>query len=284
MNHIEETVRAPDGSEIFVQEWQPAQPAQACLLIVHGYGEHSGRYEHVGEFFGARRLHVFSFDQRGHGRSAGKQGLIRSLAQHVDDVGLMVERVYDRAPDLPIFLLGHSMGGLVATLFGATHRPQLNGLITSSALLKLGDDISPLLVRASKILGIIVPTLPTISLPTHTLSRDPSVEARYRADPLTYNGRVLARTGAEMNSAIARVQQVMEQITLPLLVMHGTADGLVDPEGSQQLYARAHSADKMLKLYDGFFHELLNEPEKEEVMDNILSWISARYQPIQGAD
>ena len=166
------------------------------------------------------------------------------------------------------------MGGLIASMFVVTRQPDFRGLILSGPAVKISDDISPLLVKLSSIIGKILPKLPTIKLDGNAVSSDPKIVKKYNNDPLNYRGGIPARTGAELNRATKMIQEQMEAIKLPMLILHGTADRLADPEGSKQLYERAESKDKTLKLYDGFYHEVMNEPGKEQVLGDIVKWVN----------
>lgn len=276
IQHEESTFQTNDGLDLFEQRWQPDKDAKAVIVIIHGYADHSGRYAHVADYLVNHGYAVEMFDLRSHGRSDGKNTLIRSFDEFLSDVEVFLKRVQQRHPNHKLFLLGHSMGGLIASLFVVTRKPDLNGLLLSGASLKISDEISPLLVKLSSVIGAILPKLPTIRLDGTAVSRDPEVVKKYDSDPLNYRGGIPARTGAEFNRGVKQIQEQMEAITLPLLIMHGTADRLADPEGSKQLYERAQSKDKTLKLYEGFYHEILNEPEKETVMGDIVRWVDER--------
>ena len=276
VQHDESRFKTNDGLNLFEQSWQPVKQSKAVVVIIHGYAEHSGRYAHVAEYLINHGYAVETFDLRSHGKSDGKKTFIRSFDEFLSDVDVFLKRVKERHPNKNLFLLGHSMGGLIASLFVVTRQPELRGLILSGAAVKISDDISPLLVKLSSIIGKILPKLPTIKLDGTAISRDPEIVKKYDNDPLNYRGGIPARTGAELNRATKMIQQQMEAIKLPLLIVHGTADRLADPEGSRQLYERAESKDKTLKLYDGFYHEVMNEPEKEQVLADIVGWINER--------
>jgi len=273
MVYYEAKFETQDGLKLFEQSWHPENNANAIVAIIHGYAEHSSRYTHVAKYLVNHGYAVETFDLRSHGKSDGKNTFIRLFDEFLSDVDLFLKRVQERHQDKNIFLLGHSMGGLIASLFVVTRQPELQGLILSGAAVKISDDISPLLVKLSSIIGKILPKLPTIKLDGTAISRDPEIVKKYDNDPLTYRGGIPARTGAELNRATKMIQQQMEAIKLPLLIVHGTADRLADPEGSRQLYKRAESKDKTLKLYDGFYHEVMNEPEKERVLGDIVNWL-----------
>ncbi|MDZ7342197.1 MAG: lysophospholipase [candidate division KSB1 bacterium] len=274
--HEDGKFKTNDGLNLFEQRWQPSAEPKAVIIIIHGYAEHSGRYAHVAEYLVNHGYAVETFDLRSHGQSDGKNTFIRSFDEFLSDVDLFFKRVNERHPNQKLFLLGHSMGGLIASLFVVTRKPDVKGLILSGPSLKISDDISPLLVKLSSVIGKIVPRLPTIKLDGTAVSRDPEIVKKYDTDPLNYRGGIPARTGAEFNRATKMIQEQMEAIDLPLLIVHGTADRLADPAGSQQLYERAQSKDKTLKFYDGFYHEVMNEPEKERVLADIVAWLDGR--------
>jgi alpha-beta hydrolase superfamily lysophospholipase len=278
MIHNEGTFVSKDDVKLFEQYWQPANELKANIIIIQGLAEHSGRYVHVAEYLVNHGYAVATFDLRSHGQSDGKKTFIRSFDDFLSDVDLFLKRVRERHPNQKLFLLGHSMGGTITTLFALTRTPDVKGLILSSATLKLSDTISPFLVRISAVLGMLAPKLTTITIDSSAISRDPDVVKKYDTDPLVYRGGIPARTGAEFNRAIKLIQGQMELVTLPLLILAGTADRLSDPAGSQQLYERAQAKDKTLKLYEGFYHEILNEPEKEMVLSDIVRWLDVHCQ------
>ncbi len=273
--HVESTLKTADGLTLFAQSWLPADETRAALIVCHGLAEHSGRYRHLAEYLNGRQIAVYAFDGRSHGRSEGKNGLIRSFDRYLQDVDLFVERVRSQIGVRPLFLFGHSMGGTVAALWTITRQPDLAGLLLSAPGLVPGSEISPLLMKVAPLLGRLAPRLPTQKLDSSALSRDPAVVRAYDEDPACYRGGILARTGAELLQALLQIQASMEAVRVPLYIMHGTADRLTNLEGSRLLYSRAAAPDKTLKLYEGFYHELLNEPEKEKVMVDIAGWLEA---------
>ena len=228
---------------------------------------------HVADYLVNHGYAVETFDLRSHGKSDGKNTFIHSFDEFLSDVDVFLKQVTERHQGKNIFLLGHSMGGTIVTLFTITRQPEVTGIILSGATLKLSDEISPFLVRISAVIGKILPKLPTIKIDSSVLSHDLEAVKKYDNDPLVYRGGIPARTGAEFNRAIKLIQNQMELISLPLLILSGTADCLSDPEGSKQLYERAQSKDKTLKLYEGFYHEILNEIEKKKVLRDIVEWL-----------
>ena len=272
--HAEGALTTSNGVVLYTQSWCAPQP-KATIALIHGIAEHSARYQHVGEYLAARGYTVHTMDLRGHGRSPGKRILVRQLDEHSQDVANFLSWVRQEATGQPLFLLGHSMGGLIVTYHVLTQQPKLTGVILSSPALKLAP-VSPLLVAVGRVIARIIPGLPMVPLDNRMLSRDPLIVQANTADPLVHHGGIPAATGLAMIKAVAYVDQHMQTFQLPLLIIQGTADRIVDPEGSKQLYARAQSSDKTLKLYDGFYHEVLNEPEKEAVMAELVEWLDQR--------
>ena len=255
--------------------WMPVTPPRAVLLIVHGFAEHALRYEHVAHHFTRAGFAVYAYDMRGHGLSGGKRAYIDYFDQLVSDLALVYQEVAD-AFQLPTFILGHSMGTTVTLKFLINHRPNVKGVIMSGTALVPGDDIPQFLISLSGFIGKLLPTLPTIKLDADSVSRDPAVRSAYRSDPHVYTGRIPARTGAEFNKAFVYLQPKLNLLTTPLLILHGTADKLINPAGSRLLADEAGSADKTLHLWDHLYHEILNEPEKMDVMKEIEGWIIDR--------
>ncbi len=274
IEHREAQFRSEDGLELFEQSWFPESP-RGVVALVHGYAEHSSRYEPVAVHLARSGYAAHTFDLRGHGRSEGKRCFVRAFDDHLNDLSILLERTRHRWPDAPAFLLGHSMGGLIAALFSFGRSSQLSGMILSAPSVMLGSDFSPLKIRTLSLLGRMLPRLPSARFPSGSISRDPEVVESYRTDALVFQGRVPARTASEIVRAIRRVQAGMERIDLPLLVMHGGGDLVADVEGSRQLHARARSQDKSFKIYDGFYHEIMNEPERERVLADITAWLDA---------
>jgi alpha-beta hydrolase superfamily lysophospholipase len=268
--------------DLVTQRWVPRdRPTRAAVALVHGYAEHSGRYDHVATYLNARGIAVYTYDQRGFGRSPGRRAYVSSFDLLLDDLDRFLSRTRteirkEHGDDLPLFLLGHSMGGAVAALLVLERPVPLRGLILSSPAIEINPDLAPLLRKMARVLGWIAPILPTVRTPQGLISRDPQVVAEAEVDPYNYQGPVLARTGAEMMRAGQRIRAQMDALDIPLLIFHGTADQLTSPEASQELYRRARSSDKTLKLYEGLYHETFNEPEKEQVMSDVAEWIEAR--------
>ncbi len=267
-----------DGTKIFYQSWQPDsnKNVKAVLAIVHGYAEHGGRYAHVGKYFADKGFYVEAIDHRAHGHSDGKDTFFKSIDDCVEDVDLFIKRLKDEWPELPVFVLAHSMGGLIAVKWAEDKQPDVKGMLLSGPAVMIDKSIPPLLIKLSSVAAKIAPKMKTISLDGNAVSRDPEEVEKYNSDPLNYRGGIPAATGAAMNAAIREVHANTGKYNLPVRIMYGTEDRLADPRGSQLLYAGFSSTDKTLVPYENLYHEILNEPEKEQIMEECLEWINAR--------
>lgn len=262
-----------DGTELLERHWTVASP-KACVVIVHGYGEHSARYGHVAGRFNDEGFSVYAYDQRGHGESPGKMGTVESIDLLADDLDEFLKEVRGRAADVPIFLFGHSMGGLVLAVFTIKHSPDVRGLLFSSAGIKAAD-VSRALRIISALLARILPEFPVNELDISGISRAPEVVARYNNDPLVYHGKIGARTGRALMKAIDFVGLHLGEIALPFIALHGRKDRLVPYAASELLYQRAGSKDKSIKLYQDAYHEVFNDLGSEEFMNDTVDWIKA---------
>lgn len=269
-------LRTPDGVELFRRSWPTEGPPRACVVLVHGYAEHSGRYEDVTRILNRHGLHVESYDQRGHGRTGGARAYIPNIERVVDDLEAVTRVVRASHPEAPLFHYGHSVGGLVVLLAHLRKAADVRGLVLSSPALMVRSTVSPLLRRLAPLVARIAPRLPTTAIDPEGISHDPSVVRAYREDPLVYTGGTPARTGLEILRAGARVRERLDRVTAPMLVFHGGADPLIDPEGSRILVREAASADKTLRIYDGLYHETHNEASGPEIVTRAAEWILAR--------
>lgn len=273
--HYEESrLTTADGLELFAQLWR-AQSPKATVALVHGIAEHSSRYRHVGEFLAARGYSVYTFDLRGHGHSPGQRSLVRHMDEYASDVAAFLTWVRTVAPPVPLFLLGHSMGGLIVSYYVLSQQPDLQGVVLSAPAVKL-PGVSPVLVAVGRVLARLLPSLPMRQIEFAAISRDPLVIEASAKDMLTYHGGVPAATGMAMLQAIAYVQQQRTQWRLPVLILQGSADRIIEPTGSRELYAAIPVTDKTLKWYEGLYHEIFNEPEKEVVMGDICAWLDSK--------
>jgi alpha-beta hydrolase superfamily lysophospholipase len=218
---------------------------------------------------------VYAIEHRGHGRSEGARALIDRMANAVADLHCLVLRAAGEHPEAPLFLLGHSMGGTVALAYALAHQERLDGLILSGPLAAL-EAAPPHMRLAGRVLSAIAPRLPLIAVDATLVSRDPAVVKAYVEDPLVYHGKLPARTIGELASTIDSFPDAVGAITIPTLIMYGTADGLCPPKGSLMLADRIGAADKTLLSYDGLYHEIFNEPEQDRVLDDLCAWLAAR--------
>lgn len=263
------------GLEIFWRAWLPAGAPDAVVAIAHGAGEHSGRYGHVAQRLVDEGFAVYAIEHRGHGRSQGTRALIDRIDNAVADLDKLIVLAGHAHPGTPVFLLGHSMGGTIALRYALAHQQRLAGLVLSGPLAAL--QAAPAHVRvAAIVLSAIAPRTPLIAVDPSLVSRDQSVVDHYRADPLVHHGKLPVRTVAELAGAIEAFPEAVGAITVPTLIMYGTDDGLCPPRGSVMLSERIGSRDKTLNAYPGLYHEILNEPERDQVLDDLCSWLSAR--------
>ena len=266
-----ETFADSAGLNIFFRSWRPATSPRAVVAIVPGFNSHSGYYSWVAEQLVDIGVAVYALDLRGRGRSEGDRYFVASFAEYVDDVAGMINIIENREAGLPVYLLGHSAGGVVSCLFTLAHQRQLAGLICESFAFQVPAPDFALAVF--KGLAHVAPHAHILHLKNEDFSRDPAVVARMNADPLIANEAQPTQTLAEMVRADERLEQSFQSITLPLLILHGTADRAAKASGSEYFYNTAGSADKTLKLYDGHYHDLLNDVGKEAVMGDITRWL-----------
>jgi alpha-beta hydrolase superfamily lysophospholipase len=264
------------GRNIFWRSWNPDHAApRAVIVLVHGLGEHSGRYDHVVARLVDEGYAVLAVDHRGHGRSDGPRAFIEDMDHVVADLDTLVGRAVAAEQAGPVFMLGHSMGGLIALRYALAHQDRLAGLILSATLAQLNPVPKPLEL-VGRALSVIAPRAPLIDIDAELVSRDPAVVQAYRSDPLVHHGKIPARTAVEIADAAERFPATVGAITVPTLILYGTADGLCPPAGSTMLGERIGAADKTITAYDGLFHEILNEPERETVLGDIVAWLAVR--------
>ena len=260
LNYLDGTFPGKGGIEIYQQRWLPDDDARAVLVIAHGYGEHSGRYGNLVDFFVPRGFGIYALDHRGHGRSGGERVHIDSFDDYVDDLKTYFDRIREDVADTPVYLLGHSMGVSIAVSYAARYQSELAGLILSGG--GMGR-------RGPRPAGAKQPDLAA------TVSKDPAVVQAYRDDPLVFHGTPPASRRAAMAELSEALPGRVRAITLPVLIVAGGASPLGDAEGSQQIYEQVSSEDKTLKLYDGLMHEIFNEPERARVFDDLLAWLES---------
>lgn len=274
VEHRESRLRARDGVELYAQSWRPTEAASGAVLVVHGLKDHSTRYAELARHLAAQGLAVHALDLRGHGRSAGARAQASTLAEYVADLEIVVARVKAAEPGLPLILMGHSMGGAIATLYALDHPGELQGLVLSAAALRLGPEVSPALVKITRKLGRKHPDWRVLKLKPRGFSRDPSVVADVSgADPLVDTRKIPASTAAALIDGIERIQADMEKLVVPVLILHGDADRITPTEGSRDLFRRAGAVHKRLEIYPGYYHDLLHEPEHDRIVGDITAWL-----------
>lgn len=278
MEHREGFFSGVRNFEIYYQYWLPDGEPRAVLLISHGLAEHSGRYANVVSYFVPRGYAVYALDHLGHGKSAGRRVYVGRFEDFTDVLSRYLDMVRDWQPDKPVFLLGHSMGALIGGIFLLQHQTELAGAILSGIPFKIPDNVSPITVALSGLLSRLMPRLGLAGLNVQGVSRDPAVVRAYVRDPLVYTGRTTARLAYELLKAIRRLRGDAAHITIPLLILQGSADVMVDPDGARALYREAGSADKTIKVYGGLYHEIYNEPEHEQVLGDVGAWLEARVR------
>jgi acylglycerol lipase len=270
----EGTFESVDGLNIFFRSWRPKDKPRGVAVIVPGFNSHSAYYAWVAEQFVAAGLAVYAVDLRGRGKSDGERFYVEKFADYVSDVATFVTLAKSRERGLPVFLLGHSAGGVVACVYTIEHQAELAGLICESFAFQVPAPDFALAVF--KGLSHVAPHAHILHLKNEDFSRDPKVVAAMNADPLIAHETQPTQTLAAMVRADERLKKEFPLITLPVLILHGALDKATKPSGSQLFYDTAGSTDKTLKLYDGHFHDLLNDIDKEVVMADILGWINAR--------
>jgi alpha-beta hydrolase superfamily lysophospholipase len=275
MNHQEGYFKGLKNLDIYYQGWLPEADPVAVLLVVHGLAEHSGRYGNVVDHFVPKDYAVYALDHRGHGRSQGQRVYVERFTHFLDDLKTFFDKVRGWHPKVKIFIVGHSLGGTISLAYALRHQEELAGLILSGAGVKPGASISPILIAIGKLLSVLLPRMGTVVLDASAISRDPATVAAYANDSLVYRGKVTARLGAESIKTLQAFPDQVSQMHLPILIMHGSADKLTDPQGSRWLYHAVGSADKTLQLYEGYYHEILNDVGRDRVLSDMEAWLTA---------
>jgi acylglycerol lipase len=275
MTYIEETVTAPDGLRLYLRRHE-APNARGEVLITHGFGEHSGRYGALTDHLLNHSYSVTAYDHRGHGLSDGLPGHVESFAEYDGDLAKLVSSVGLRSQTKLLFLIGHSMGGLLALRYVARTSGTLTGAIISAPLIEVAVPVAAHKLMIARVGARMAPRmrLDNEINPSH-LSRDPEVGRAYAADPLV-NRKVSAKWFAEATRAMHEVVEWAPRITTPLLVLHGTEDRLASVDATRRIFERIASPDKELVIYPGFYHELFNEPEKRDVFERVTDWLHKR--------
>lgn len=262
------------AGKIFFRSWRPAATAKAVVVISHGFNSHSGQYLWAAEQLAGQGFAVYAHDYRGRGLSEGERLHVEHVSEYEDDLSRMIALAKSREPGLPVYLLGHSAGGVIASTYALDHQAELAGLICESFAFRVpAPDVA---LQVIKGVSHVAPDLPVLKLKNVDFSRDPAAVKAMNEDPLIHDETQPSITVAALQRADERLTKEIPTITLPVLIIHGTEDKATLPKGSQFFYDHAGSADKTLKLYEGHYHDLLADIGKEGVLGDIVAWIDAR--------
>lgn len=266
------TWQGPDSSTLFARHWPVTDP-RAVVVLVHGIGEHTGRYEHVGQYFYSRGVALIGADLAGHGRSSGKRGHVGDYEHYLDHIEQTITEARAFYPEAPMILYGHSMGGNLALNYLLSRRPtHLAGVVASAPQIKLAFEPPKAILAVARLLRRVLPAVTRdTELKVEHISRDPEVVAAYQADELVH-GDVSFNLAVSLLNRSDYILQQHDELTAPLLLMHGTADQITSAEGSRALAEQAQG-DIALKLWEGLYHEIHNEPEQQEVLTYTCDWI-----------
>jgi alpha-beta hydrolase superfamily lysophospholipase len=263
------------GLNLYGSSWHPeGKSPRAVVVIAHGFNSHSGYYGWAAEQLVAAGYAVYALDHRGRGKSDGERYWIDKASDYVDDLATFIELAKSREPGKKVFLLGHSAGGVISCTYCLDHQAKIDGLICESFAFKVyAPDFALAVLKG---LSHVAPHAHVLKLPIQDFSRDPQVVEAMNNDPQVMHEVQPTRTVAELARADDRLEREFSQIRLPVLILHGTADKVTKPEGSQFFYDQAGSKDKTLKLYDGYVHDLLSDLGKEVPMADIVRWLNER--------
>lgn len=276
MTHQQGTLNSRSGCRIYTQNWQPGAPPKAVLILAHGLAEHSNRYVDIAKFFTEQGFAVYALDHEGHGHSQGLRGYINRFDDFLNTLDQYCDDVAALHPNSKLFLIGHSMGGVISTAYLLEHQQKLSGCILSGPALATGDVISPIQKAVVNVLSVILPKLPLLQLEANDVCHDPAVVEAYKNDPYVFTGKIRVRLISEILRTADRVLSNAANITIPMLMLHGGDDKMASPAGSEKLYAAVSSPDKTIKIYPGLYHEIFLEPEKLSIYAEIQAWIEAR--------
>jgi acylglycerol lipase len=276
MKHIEGYFKGVRDTDIYYQGWLPDGNVKAVLLIVHGVGEYCGRWINIINYFVPLGYAVYGLDHIGHGKSGGSRELIKQFEDFTGPLSQYYQMVKEWQPGKPIFIYGHSLGALITLFYLLDHQADFKGAIISAPPVKIPENISPMTISIGKILATVAPRTGILALDTSSLSHDQQVVMAYNTDPLVFHGKITASISAGMLRAMLRVNEEDGNISLPLFIMQGSADRIVDTTGAKLLYDKVGSNDKTLKMYANLYHEVHNEPERDMMFNDLQAWLSTR--------
>ena len=273
---METSVESIDGASIFVRYTAPDNP-RGVILFIHGYGDHSGRYTHVLKHLSDSGFATVAPDHRGHGKTAALMGYVERLDAIVDDLFLLRELAAQRFPEVPVFLMGHSMGGLLAILHMQRYQVGIAGAILMAPAVLVPKDIPGIMVALSGFFSFLSPRLPVQPFfDVSKATRLPEMQEELGADPLVYKGRIRARTGYEMLWGMRRALAGLHRITVPILVLHGGDDMRVAPEATDLVFEGVSSPDKEKHVFPEAYHELMHDPDTDHVLAVVRQWLERR--------
>ncbi len=277
MEHKEFMMKSVDRLSLFGQYWAPGGEVHGVVALVHGHGEHSSRYAPWAARFVERGVAVVTFDLRGHGRSEGKRGHSPSYVRLMEDIDILIQRAREYFPEKPLFLYGHSMGGNLVLGYAVRRCLALHGVVATSPWLRLTHDMAVPARLAVRLLRVIAPSLPIhTKLDAADISRDKEEVIKYLNDPLVHD-LITPALYLQIHDMGRKLMKGGE-VNVPVLVVHGTADSITDPAGSQAFVQNASGEDIQLKLFEGLYHETHHEPDREEVFDSIYGWMVDRFE------
>ncbi|MCF2496734.1 alpha/beta hydrolase [Dyadobacter chenhuakuii] len=259
---------------VFYQNWINGTKPKGIVILVHGLNSHSEYYHNFARQLNDNRYEVYALDLRGRGKSEGERFYISDYLDVIADIDQLVDIARCEHTTQPIFLLGHSAGGVFASVYAVLHQVKLKGLISESFAFHL--PVPGFALAIMKFLGYIIPHTRLVKLKNEDFSREKSVVERMNSDPLLRNEKQPAKTMQQLLLAGEYLEKQMTEISLPLLILHGTADKATNPSGSQYFMENASSTDKQLKLYEGHFHDLLNDKYNAIIVNDIVRWLNER--------
>jgi len=272
MQHQENTFVNNQGLSIYTQAWLPDGPPRAVIFMVHGLAEHSGRYGEMATWFSERGFACYALDLPGHGKSKGTRVYIDQFLDFIATLRQYQEQLLEQYPELPFFHYGHSMGGLISIHYLRDYQEDFSAAVLSAALSRVPSNINAMTITMGRLFSRLLPKMPLVAIDSEGITSDPEANRIYDEDPLVYRGKTTARLAAELLSAMQAVPDAATDIELPVKIIHGDHDPLVDPDYSPYLHDLIAAEDKDLKLYPGLYHEIHQEKVKEQVFGDILNW------------
>jgi len=272
----ERTFDGVGGTRIVYDTWQPDTEVRGVVVLAHGFGEHAARYHHVARRFADAGLATYALDHRGHGRSAGKRVYVRDISEYTGDFGTLVGIARREHPGAPTVVLGHSMGGAIVFAYASEHPDTYDAVVLSGPAIATNSDVPGWLAVVGRVMGRLAPGVPVQQLDASAVSRDPQVVAAYNADPLVWHGKVPAGVARALLGVGESMPQRARLLTKPLLVVHGSEDHLIPARGSTRMVEQVPSDDVTLTVYPGLYHEVFNEPERDQVIGDVVTWMESR--------